>query len=93
VTKYLAKKGAEDKWGGLSGALVDLLGSATEHADTRSWLTLPSEIHLARLSLPAGAHRASLDLLGESGHNVETVDFGEIEVIEGDVTFLHHRAP
>jgi tetratricopeptide (TPR) repeat protein len=93
VTKYLAKKGAEKKWGKLSGALVDIMGTATEHADTRSWLSLPSEIHLARLSLPAGTYQASLDLLGWTGDRVERVDFGEIHVVERDVTFLFHRAP
>jgi tetratricopeptide (TPR) repeat protein len=93
LVKYLAKEKAEDKWGGLAGALFDIAGSATEHADTRSWLSLPSEIHLARLPLPAGTYDASLRLLGRDGGSVETVDFGRIEVVEADVTFLHHRGP
>jgi hypothetical protein len=93
VMKYLAKKGAEEKWGKLPGALVDVVGSATEHADTRSWLTLPSEIHLARLSLPAGTYEASLELLDRTGETVEIVDFGKVEVVGAGLTFLHHRAP
>jgi len=93
AVKYLAKEKAEDKWGGFVGALFDIAGSATEHADTRSWLSLPSEIHLARLPLPAGTYDASLRLLGRDGDAVETVDFGRIEVIEADITFLHHRGP
>jgi len=38
------------------GALLSLLGAATEQADLRGWLTLPARMHVARLWLPAGTH-------------------------------------
>lgn len=91
VTKYLAKKGAKGKWGKGAGFLVDVFGSAMEHADTRSWLSLPSEIHVARLSIPAGTHETTLELIDRTGECIGTVDFGEIRVGEGDIAFLHYR--
>jgi hypothetical protein len=36
------------------GFLLSLVGAASERADLRAWLTLPSQIHMARLALPAG---------------------------------------
>ncbi|HEX5135747.1 MAG TPA: hypothetical protein VFY93_02165 [Planctomycetota bacterium] len=37
-------------------ALANLLWTASERADTRSWSSLPANIQVARLPLPAGVH-------------------------------------
>lgn len=63
VLKFLAAEKAkaeiagnrESALGNFLGSLaVDLAVGLTEQADTRTWRTLPAEIHLLRLSLPAG---------------------------------------
>ena len=36
---------------------MSVINYATEHADLRSWLTLPSNAQILRVSLPAGLHR------------------------------------
>ncbi len=54
LTKYLASKGAEKAGGQWAGLAANIFGAVTESADTRSWLTLPEHVHLARLSLPPG---------------------------------------
>ncbi len=46
--------------GALVGALFNLAATATEHADTRIWSSLPAQIQVARVSLPAGVHQVSL---------------------------------
>jgi hypothetical protein len=44
----------------LGFALANLLWTAAERADTRSWSSLPAQIHAARLPLPAGVHAVRL---------------------------------
>ncbi len=46
----------------LAGFLANIVGVATERADTRSWLSLPSEIQTARLFLPQGNHDFYIEL-------------------------------
>jgi hypothetical protein len=52
----------------LLSLLVNVAAVATERADTRSWFTLPGEIHLARLPLPPGDHTLKLELHARDGH-------------------------
>jgi uncharacterized protein len=52
----------------VAGLVLSIFGAATENADLRAWLTLPAQIYVARLRLPAGEHvitiRADGRLLG-----------------------------
>jgi len=61
----------------LIGLLVNVAGVVTERADTRSWFTLPGEIHLARLALPPGDYGIRIELRGRDEH---VLDSGEIKV-------------
>ncbi len=47
------------------GVLLGILVLATNRADMRSWLTLPSSFQVAKLSLPAGTYQ--LKLIGPQG--------------------------
>jgi len=53
---------------GLLGLAVNIAAVLTERADTRSWFTLPGEIHLARLSLPPGEYNVKIELHGRDDH-------------------------
>jgi hypothetical protein len=44
----------------LGFGLANLIWTATERADTRSWSSLPAQIQVARLPLPAGVHAVRL---------------------------------
>lgn len=65
---YAARKTGEAAGGKDYGWLVGILaGAATsaalgasEHADTRQWGTLPSEVRMAVLDLPPGVHRVEV---------------------------------
>ncbi|MEO8331367.1 MAG: hypothetical protein ABI479_02965, partial [Gallionella sp.] len=50
----------------ISSFVVRVAVVATERADTRSWLTLPANIQMARLSLPPGSYDVTVELLGEN---------------------------
>jgi hypothetical protein len=62
---------------GLLGLAVNITAVLTERADTRSWFTLPGEIHLARLSLPPGEYNVKIELHGPDERVLEA---GELKI-------------
>ena len=81
---------------------VELLGSffvrvaaiATERADTRSWLTLPANVQLARLSLPPGSYTVTVDLLGADAQVVSTQEYLGVVITGKRKTYLtQHWVP
>lgn len=60
VAKGAANYEARKKLGDLGGLGMTLMNIATENADLRSWLTLPSNAQLLRISLPSGTHKISV---------------------------------
>jgi hypothetical protein len=91
MTKYLATRGAEEAGGSWAALAVNIFGSVTESADTRSWLTLPEHINLARMSLPPGIYDLQVESLGYGGEVLSTQVIPEVEVRAGDWTFLSRR--
>ncbi len=61
----------------LFGLAVNVAGVLTERADTRSWFTLPGEIHLARLPLSPGEYKLKVEL---HGRDERVLDSSEIKV-------------
>ncbi|UCH80352.1 MAG: hypothetical protein JSW20_11485 [Nitrospiraceae bacterium] len=53
--------------------LLNIANLFVEQADTRSWRTLPGEIYLGRLIVPAGKYDVNISLCGEGEQFVETV--------------------
>lgn len=74
---------------------LEIAGLVTERADTRSWLTLPSRVYLARLPLPPGTYTVKVDLLGDYGQIVATQEYANITIRQGAKTYLspHWIAP
>jgi hypothetical protein len=62
----------------LLGLAVNVAGVLTERADTRSWFTLPGEIHLARLPLPPGEYKLKIEL---HGRDDRVLDTSEIKIV------------
>jgi hypothetical protein len=78
--------------GWLFGGIANLFGWATERADLRSWRSLPHNVYLARLAVPEGIREVDLLLLDRRGRVVETVSYSDVEVVEGEITFLRYRS-
>ncbi|MBI5185022.1 MAG: hypothetical protein HZA01_04760 [Nitrospinae bacterium] len=74
------------------GNLALLFFYATNEADTRSWLTLPGNMQIQRVTLPAGRHGVSLKLLDGSGRERETVDLGEVRIPANGKKFISYRS-
>ncbi len=90
LAKYGTTKKAE-KQGWLAGVVANVFGAATEMADTRSWLTLPANIQLARLSLPPGTYDLNIELVDDKGRRIGSELVPQVTVRSGDWTFISRR--
>ncbi len=91
VTKYLAFRTARKKKGEVAGLLVNIFNIATESADTRSWLTLPNSFGMVRMSLSPGKYNLRLSFHDRNGRIVRTASVQDVEIRDGDFTFLNYR--
>ncbi len=93
VVKYQAQKHAQDQHA-LAGFLLTVTNLATERADTRSWTTLPKEIQMARVMLPAGQQQVSIEIVNAAGKVIDTIDAG-VNILPRQRSFLtrHWIAP
>lgn len=91
LTKYLASREAKKAGGDWAGLAANIFGAVSESADTRSWLTLPADVHLVRLSLPAGVHELQVELVDREGRSLGARTIEGVEVVAGDWTFVSRR--
>ncbi len=74
---------AKKAFGDLGTIGMSVLNFATENADQRSWLTLPSNAQILRTSLSAGVHKIMFQQTdGSQG-------FADIEIAENSKTVFH----
>ncbi|MDH4216106.1 MAG: hypothetical protein OEV23_04320 [Gallionella sp.] len=72
----------------LSSIFVRVAAAATERADTRSWLTLPANVQLARLALPPGSYTITVELLGEDEQVIATEEYPDVTIRTKRKTYL-----
>jgi hypothetical protein len=78
----------------IGSLLVRVAAIATERADTRSWLTLPANVQMARLPLPQGTYDVTVELLGNNGQVIETNVFPQVAIRKEHKTYLsQHTMP
>ena len=67
----------------VTGLLLSIFGAVTERADLRAWLTLPSQIFVARLRLPGGEHPVRVEVNGRIIFSEESISIypGEINLL------------
>jgi hypothetical protein len=83
-----AHQNSQNAWAGVFALAVEIGTVVTERADTRSWVLLPYDIQLARLTLPPGRHDVRVELYGEYNQLVATRDFPGIELRAGEKRYL-----
>lgn len=81
----------DDTVGDLAGMFVSALGAALEKADTRQWFTLPAEVRMTRLFLPAKTQDIKLLFRDGYGNIIGEHVFENVRVERGGRVFLHHR--
>lgn len=79
----------QDQW--LAALLVQLGGLATEHADTRSWITLPRDIYIGRVLLPPGKYTVRLEVLDRYDGVLSEREFPDVQITERQMTFLSYH--
>ncbi len=87
ILKHQMSKQA-GKENGLAGLLVNLSGLLTERADTRSWMSLPASIQLARVALPAGEYDLEVELLDPYGQLATRLFYPAIRLQPGEKYFI-----
>lgn len=75
----------------LAGLAMMVTNIATEVADTRSWLTLPGEIHMARLPLKPGKYDINLELRSAGNHILHTYQYKDVQVKAGNKAYLTYH--
>ena len=88
--KYLIFKRAKKESTAL-GVVANLVGAVTESADTRSWKTLPNQIYLVRMPLPAGSHKLSLSFVNRNGTVSKRNSDISVQIKPNQITFLNYR--
>lgn len=90
--KHAAAAAAKDNGvGEIAGLFVNILGVATEKADTRQWFTLPAEFRLTRFYVPAGTQNITLRLRDGNDKIVGEHLFEKVTVPAGGRVYLHYR--
>ena len=90
-TRHAVAKHNNDAAGDLAGRLLNVFGAAMEQADTRQWFTLPAEIYMTRLFLPAGMQDIKLLFPDGNGNILTTYTFENVAIKKGGRVFLHYR--
>jgi hypothetical protein len=74
--------------------IVRVAAIATERADTRSWLTLPANVQMARLPLPPGSYTVTVDLLGADNKIIASQEYPGIVINNKRKTYVtQHWVP
>ncbi len=93
VLKYNMAREA-GKQNDMAGLLVNIMGFVSEQADTRSWLTLPANIQMARLKLQPGSYNLTLELLDTLGQTHNTTNLTDVKVTAGQRRYIsYHYVP
>lgn len=93
VLKYNMSREAS-KQNDVAGLLVNIVGVLTERADTRSWLSLPANIQMARLQLPPGTYTLSIELLDELEQIQHMTKLIDVKVNPGERRYVsYHYVP
>ncbi len=76
----------------VASLVVRAASLATERADTRSWLTLPANVQMARLPLQPGNYDVTVELLGKDSEVIETRVIPQVTIRKDRKTYLTQRA-
>jgi uncharacterized protein len=74
------------------GSLAKTLAISTEEADKRSWRTLPDEIQIARLWVPAGSYELRVRPIGKSGSPIGREAVHPVTLQRGETKFFTELA-
>ena len=74
-----------------AGLLTFLLLAAMDRADLRCWQSLPDELQMARVPLPAGVYDVQIEVLNHSGEVLRTVPYPQLQIRPARKAFVVAR--
>jgi hypothetical protein len=77
--------------GFLIGGIAKALAVGSETADTRSWRTLPDEIHIARVWVPPGTYQLKLRPMSRGSGTIGREVVRSVTLNAGETTFVTER--
>jgi hypothetical protein len=81
-------KSSQDWVGPLVAILARIFVLVTEEADIRSWRTLPGEVQMAHLWIPAGSYSVLVHAVDHQGRVVGSPEPEQLDVQSGEVRML-----
>jgi len=90
IAKEIARREGKEK-DVVVGWLVNAANVATERADTRSWIVLPSRIDVVKASVAPGPQSIEARFRDAAGNVVETIT-ADVDIAPGRTTFLSLRS-
>lgn len=75
----------DSRVGDAVGLVLSIVGAVTDRADLRAWLTIPAQIHVARVMVPEGTWPVGITVNGR------TVSPTPVQVDQGEMVFLFIR--
>jgi len=96
VARVAVKNKISDNMAGQSqllGAITNIAGFILEHADTRTWNTLPQEILLSRLPLAPGAYDIEVKLKNSANINITSKEIHQISLQQKQKRFFSWHWP
>jgi len=92
ATRRKVKKRSSRLLADLAALLVYALLSANDETDTRCWMTLPANLQVARIRLPAGRHRIELHTTDPAGARTgHVIEFANVNLRKNRITLLTTR--
>lgn len=91
LLKWIATDKMESK-NEFLGILMNIFGAGTEAADTRSWVSLPQTIWMARAQVPAGTSELVLEFINAAGGVVDRHVFAGQQFSGDQPVFLNWRS-
>lgn len=91
AAQQAAKKSKNEGVELVTGLLTKAYGVMSEHADKRSWRTLPGEIHLTRIEVPPGSYTLAVDYYSRGGVLVLRRSFEPFQLRAGQKRFFCER--
>lgn len=86
VSKAVDDSTGDKGWGTLTQIGFNIFNSLTASADKRGWRTLPENILMSRIYLPAGENKVRIDYLGPLGEKLFSETFS-VNIENGKKTF------
>lgn len=91
--KTAAQTKLSGKKGGTAGDILGKVLSAVDRADTRSWQTLPAEVHVFRLECEPGSHEVYARYLSESGEQLGRSGAVTVSIEKGSKQIVYLPGP